>query len=211
MDTSTLGAGSLIATAWRALIAQWRLAALALAGVVVATLIHVLIGIAVIVFAQFELTYAILGNRDRVSSGHPRRRYIALLGVQAITLAIVSVGWMLLLLPGLFLMLRLYFVAPALIVENTGVLDALAVSWRRTAGQEVPLLLATLAAALPGVAAWAWMLAAVTGERSAGAIVAAALSVFVAGVLTPLLCAAIAAVGYADLEPDTRGLAEIFS
>lgn len=210
MDNGRIAAGALIAAAWRAFAAHWRLAAFTLVGVLVAAFIQVAIGIVVIAFAQAEFTYAILAERG-LPTGDRKRRFVALFGLQAILLVIISIGWMLFLLPGLYLMLRLYFAVPSLIAEETGVFAALAVSWRRTAGQEIPLFLATIVAALPAIVSWALLFVAVGGEIAVGPVLLAVLSIFVTGALTPLFCACIAAVGYADLGPDTRSLAEIFS
>jgi hypothetical protein len=209
MDNGRIAAGALIVAAWGAFVAHWRLAAFTLVGVLVAALIQVAIGIVVIAFAQAALSYALLAERGLPTGD--RKRFIALFGVQAVTFVIVSIGWMLFLLPGLYLMLRLYFVVPSLIVEETGVFAALGVSWRRTAGQEVPLFLATIVAALPAILSWALLFAAVGGEIAVGSVLLALLSIFVTGVLAPLFCTCVGTVGYADLGPDTRSLAEIFS
>jgi membrane-anchored glycerophosphoryl diester phosphodiesterase (GDPDase) len=211
MENGKIAAGALIVEAGRQFAAHWKLIALTFLGLIVAALIHLAIGFAVISLAQFELTCSILADRNLLHHGFSRRRFVASLGVQVIVFAIVATGWTLMILPGIYLMLRLYFAVPSLIAEEIGVFAALTASWHQTKGQELLLLFATLVAGMVAILPWILMIAAVLSDAGSAAVLVMVLAALVIGTLVPIYWACVAAVGYAGIVPDMRALEEVFS
>jgi hypothetical protein len=116
----------------------------------------------------------------------------------------VILGLFLLVIPGVYLWVRLYLAPPAVIVDDCGPVEALGESWSRTAGNTVTVFGVALAVVLLGVGASAVVLLALTGGpdaaleriKSGNTVV----TEFVAGFVSPLLIAAASTVMYARSE-----------
>ena len=70
--------------------------------------------------------------------------FLPLVGVLFIYFLGLMVGFMLLIIPGIFLLLGWYLVIPVLLVEKTGVLETLSRSWELTKGYKRWILLVTI-------------------------------------------------------------------
>ena len=134
------------------------------------------------------------------------------LGVRLIVLIVsaiiagiaIIVGLFLLVIPGVYLWVRLYLGPPAVIVDDCGPVEALGESWSRTAGNSVTVFGVALAVLVLGVGAGAVVLLALTGGpdaaieriRSGNTLI----SLAVVGFVNSLLIAAASTVMYARSE-----------
>ena len=116
----------------------------------------------------------------------------------------IILGLFLLVIPGVYLVVRLYLAPPAVIVDDCGPVEALGESWSHTAGNTVTVFGVALAVVIIGVGASGIVLLALTGgpdaalERiTSGNTVE---TEFVASFVGPLLVAAASTVMYARSE-----------
>jgi hypothetical protein len=97
------------------------------------------------------------------------------LGVRLIVLLVsaliggigVILGLLVLIIPGVYLWVRLYLAPPAVIVDDCGPVEALGESWSRTAGNTVTVFGVALAVVVLSVGASAVVLLALTGGPDA--------------------------------------------
>jgi hypothetical protein len=116
----------------------------------------------------------------------------------------IIVGLFLLVLPGVYLWVRLYLGPPAVIVDDCGPVEALGESWSRTAGNTVTVFGVALAVVVLGLGASAVVLLALAGGpeaaieriRSGNTFASGAAASFVG----PLLIVASSTVMYARSE-----------
>ena len=116
----------------------------------------------------------------------------------------VILGLFLLVIPGVYLWVRLYLAPPAVIVDDCGPVEALGESWSRTAGNTVTVFGVALAVVIIGVGASAVVLLALTGGpdaaleriRSGNTV----MTEFVASFIGPLLVVGASTVMYARSE-----------
>lgn len=101
-----------------------------------------IIGVAALVYAQYELTYTALSRIDLLDSGYRKRRFLAVAGLLLLNYLIVTIGLILFILPGIFLAARLIASVPALISEEAGVFEAMQISWDRTRNNTLSICLA---------------------------------------------------------------------
>ena len=78
--------------------------------------------------------------------GQQSRKIFTLLIAGLIFTIIVIIGLVLLVIPGIYLAIRLSFFNISIVEEDAGILSSLKRSWEITKGQEIPLLLLLLAA-----------------------------------------------------------------
>ena len=105
-----------------------------------------------IVFSQlFELGYtknmfqALDGEEPQFSAyGQESRKVLTGLFAGLIFAVACIVGFLLLIIPGLYIAIRLQFFFASIVEEDTGIISSLKRSWEITKGQEVPLLLLLL-------------------------------------------------------------------
>lgn len=182
---------------------------------VVALLVVQLIGFpvlafAVLCYAQYELSYEMLADDDLLPAGYRQRRLLAVVGVQILTGLAVMAGWLLFVLPGLYLMLRLSLAVPALIAEEAGVAQALAISWRRLRGQLPALLGAYMLAVLPMLLLWTAVAFAVRAQSLAAVATLTLAAIGTSGV-TLVYTWCIAAAAYAATRRDAPRLEQVFA
>lgn len=104
----------------------------------------------------------------------------------------IILGLLLLVIPGVYLWVRLYLAPPAVIVDDCGPVEALGESWSRTAGNTVTVFGVALAVVVLGVGASAVVLLALAGgidaaiERisSGNTLVMGSVASFVSSLLT---------------------------
>ena len=130
---------------------------------------------------------------------------IIVLFVSVLITGIASIlGLFLLVIPGVYLWMRLYLGPPAVIVDDCGPVEALGESWSRTAGNTVTVFGVVLAVAALGLGASAVVLLALAGGpdaaieriRSGNTFASGAAASFVG----PLLIVASSTVMYARSE-----------
>lgn len=211
METTKLSTGAILAGAARHFAAHRMLVFLTLVGLFLASLFNIrILSMAILSYAQFELTYEILADEDLMAGGYGKRRFFSVFALQVITLIVFAIGWVLLIVPGVYLTLRLCLSVPALIAEEAGVIEALVISWRRTARQELALLGAVTTAMVPTLISWACMIAFARMHWMGATVITVLVAVVVTG-LTLIFCWCIAAAAYAETCGTTRNLEEVFA
>jgi len=211
MEQTKLRAGVILANATRHFASHRMLVVLTLAGLLLSSLFNIrILMVAILSYAQFELTYEILADEDLMAGGYGKRRFFAVFALQVITSLLFLIGWILLILPGVYLILRLCLSVPALIAEEAGVLEALMISWRRTARQELALLGAVAAAMVPTLISWACVFGFIAMGWMGATVIATLTTVVISG-LTLIFCWCIAAAAYAETCGTTRDLEEVFA
>jgi hypothetical protein len=98
--------------------------------------------------AQSEVTRNLLG---RLGYEDVRRRYAALFAVGLVTGIATGVGFVLLILPGLYLAARWSISGVALLGENAGVFEAIGISWERTRPHALAIALALILVFVPTI------------------------------------------------------------
>jgi uncharacterized membrane protein len=155
-------------TAWKGLKSQfWLLAGLLIGFTIVYSLLSIVampaqgepFGISSIatcvlcffLYCLFQLGYlkncfqTLDGEEPQFSSyGQVSRKLISYVAASFLFTAIVLVGLALLLLPGIYLALRLQFFFASMVDENTGAIGSLKRSWAITKGQSLSLLVVAL-------------------------------------------------------------------
>ena len=212
MEQAKLTTGAILGNAMRHFWAHKMLTGLTLVGLFLSSLIgFTYLSLAVLSYAQFELTYEMLADDDLLSEGYGKRRFVAVLGLQLITGAAFAIGWLLFILPGIYLMLRLSLAVPALVSEEAGVFEALLISWRRTARQELALLGAMAGAVLPAILLWGALLAFTAARMGTGIIAITAIAAILLSGLTMIFCWCIAAAAYGATRIDEVNLEQVFA
>jgi uncharacterized membrane protein len=154
--------------AWKGLISQiWILAGLLIGYVIVSLALNLFIpapvqgtmslaGMAIMLLsmvfqALFSLGYtqnmfqALDGEEPQFSAyGQQSRKIVTYLVTGLIYTVIVIVGFALLVVPGIYLAVRLQFSLASIVEEDTGIVASLKRSWEITKGQTMPLLLLLL-------------------------------------------------------------------
>lgn len=101
---------------------------------------------------QYEISSALLGHYDLVGGTRRRRRLWALLGLNLLSGIAILVGLLILILPGLYLLVRWSAAAPALISEEADVTDSLDRSAEAVKGRFWHVLAAILIVWTPAAA-----------------------------------------------------------
>lgn len=204
--------GPTFAHAWRNFLAHRGLVALSVVALGIAAVLRIsVLQLAISSYAQFELTYQSLADDDLTAAGYGKRRFFAVLGVQILVAIAVIVGFMLLVLPGIYLYLRFYIAVPALIAEEAGVVEAIRISWRRTARQEIALLALVVLMFLPAALLWVVFFACVAATSGGMAVVVSALLALLATALTIVFGWFLAAAAYAATRGEASRLEEVFA
>ncbi|CAM3881413.1 hypothetical protein [Litorimonas haliclonae] len=121
-----------------------------IAGTVIGSLIGVIVYILSYCVVSAILTHACFKDfaGEEVSLKRSGRTALALflplIGVLFLYFLGLMIGFMLLIIPGIFLLLGWYLVIPVLLVEKTGVLETLSRSWELTKGYKRWILLVTI-------------------------------------------------------------------
>ena len=143
------------------------------------------------------------------------RRTLAIIGAAIVALVLVTIGFVLVIVPGIFLAVSLAVVSQALIIEGTGPMESIKRSWRLVAGERwrvfgAGLLVMVIAIIVFGVvSAVIWLIISaglgVSGE-TAGYLVQQ-----VATLLSVPLSASVGTVIYLDLRvrKESLGTAEL--
>lgn len=111
-----------------------------------------LLGLLLMVFVDgvaHRFAYAeVVGERTTFGDevGPVVDRYLSLLGAFVVYIAAVTVGLLLLILPGIYLALRLALAFPAIVIDDQGAFEGLATSWDVAQGNLLKLLGITLLA-----------------------------------------------------------------
>lgn len=207
-----------LARAWRYFARHRGLVVTAAVGIGLVSLLRVpVLPLAVSTYAQFEITYQGLADDDMLADGYRGRRFFAVLGVQILVALVVIAGFALFVVPGLYLFLRLSLAVPALIAEETGVIEAVAISWRRTAKQEARLLAVWALAWTPVIlsfgAVFAISAAGFVAPRSGAAVAVGfgVMAILVLALLTIVFGWCLSAATYAATRGEHPRLAEVFA
>lgn len=143
-------------------------------------------------FADPELA---IGDRfGRAASALP-----ALVGVAVVYLLAVVVGTLLLILPGIYLALRLSLSFPACVIDDRGVLASLRASWDAATGNLLKILGVQLAVLAASVGALVAAVVAVGGEPDPATVAAA--SVPVTALVAPIVQLALGRI-YVENDED---------
>jgi hypothetical protein len=209
-DGTELRTWPTLAHAWRSLNANRGMAALGIAALVIASLISFWpLRVAVLSYAQFELTYQSLAD-DGLFPRSGRRRLLPAIGVQLLVSLTIALGLMVLILPGIYLYLRLSLAMPVLIAEDAGVLEAIAGSWRRTTGQAWRLLGIAALAVTPALGCWTAMVVFANADLGVAIIAVSALAALLVTAVTFVFAWFVAAAAYAEGGGRMTRLEEVF-
>lgn len=96
------------------------------------------LNVLVVGFAHL-LAHRSLGRSADTRASLPRR-FLYLIGGSLATVVLVVIGLILLIVPGIYLLLRLSLVVPAIMIDGEGPLEGLGESWDRTGGNVVTVL-----------------------------------------------------------------------
>jgi hypothetical protein len=97
----------------------------------------------------FQVTETLLGDLHLQPSGYPRTRLLALFGLLFLSNLSILVGFVFLIVPGIYLLARLFVVVPILLAEDAGVGEAMRRSWDQTSGLVLALIAVFAAIYLP--------------------------------------------------------------
>lgn len=113
---------------------------------------------AVTMFGEFLFTSALLrGEGAQHAWGRPGRA-VSFVGLVLVMEAAILLGFLLLILPGLYLYARWLVAAPLIIGEGTRMWEAMQISWKRTRAGAWPITLALILMFLPAAVGTVWML-----------------------------------------------------
>ncbi|MDR1115449.1 MAG: hypothetical protein LBL33_04765 [Tannerella sp.] len=85
------------------------------------------------------------GEEPQFSSyGQMSRKLISYIAASLLFMVITSIGFVLLVIPGIYLLLRLQFFFASMVDENTGIIGSLKRSWEITKGQSIRLFVVML-------------------------------------------------------------------
>ena len=108
-----------------------------------------LIAACAVTVAQFAVTCAVL--RSAVPSGRPLASFGRFFLLTIVSGLALILGFLLLVLPGIFLAIRWSASVPALLERNLDVGESLRLSWRQTRGHEWTILLLIISIWLPAI------------------------------------------------------------
>jgi Membrane domain of glycerophosphoryl diester phosphodiesterase len=125
---------------------------------------------AVSLWFQTSVTQSVMNRHDLIADGEFRSgRFAAVFGVSFISNLAIILGFVLLVVPGIFLAVRWSIAVPAVVGSADSVTDGLRESWQKTKGQFwqilVVVLILTLFFMLP-VAAALWFTDTAAGESA---------------------------------------------
>ncbi|MBV1686982.1 hypothetical protein KRR38_04655 [Novosphingobium sp. G106] len=100
------------------------------------------INLVVTIFVQYQIVERMLA--DRVPSEPRKHRYGAMFIAGLLGGLATLVGFILLIVPGLFLLAAWSVTTPFIVIEDKSGTEALAASWRATAASRIPLMLVML-------------------------------------------------------------------
>ena len=84
------------------------------------------------IYFQYDLTSGALQNLGLLPGGYRTRRLGALLGLILLTQFAITLGFLLLVVPGLILLVRWFLCVPVLVTEEAGVIKSLQISWEES-------------------------------------------------------------------------------
>lgn len=182
-----------------------------------------IIGLATMVYAQYELTYSALARIDLLDSGYRGRRFVAVGALLLLNYLIIVAGLFLLVVPGIILAARLIASVPALIAEETGVFEALKVSWVRTRSNTLSISMAIAALLAVGFAVLVALSFGIRGavdvlgssSEAVSTVALLGLGVLIFGLLAAMLVTywhmAVAVYAGSRSEQDIEDVAHIFA
>jgi len=156
------------------------------------------------VVIQCELTRRLLLNL-----GYPgvRRRYGPMLAIGIATGIPLVIGFVLLALPGLYMLARWAICDVVLLAENTGGAESISTSWERTRSNVPPIMAALILAYVPSSILGSILLGLTAPFGFSWVFAFAALPTQIAWVLGWYVAVAV----YHELRPQTRELEQIFA
>ena len=160
------------------------------------------------IYFQYDLTSGALQQLGLLPGGYRTRRLGALLGLILLTQFAITLGFLLLVVPGLILLVRWFLCVPVLVTEEAGVIESLQISWEESSGRFWPLF--AVVAAIYGpvfLASFALGFIAMATDNVAVADAIANIVTYVALVVG--WHAAVAA--YSMRRGGTEGLSEVFA
>lgn len=115
-------------------------------GLVVVNLISLLISYLFILGYLKNIFQSLDGEEPQFSAyGQQSRKILTFLIAGILYSVIILLGFALLIVPGIYLVLRLQFFSAFIVEEDAGIIESLQRSWNITEGQVLPLLLLALA------------------------------------------------------------------
>lgn len=126
-------------------------------------------------FAQYLVTLAVLRRLDLAPAVRPPGRTAAFVWTLIVTGLLSGLGFLLLIVPGLYLVARWSIVVPLIIAEGRAVDDSMRASSDRTSGAIVAIMIAFLLVLMPEIVSLAFFARETWGEAlpSSPAMVAA--------------------------------------
>ena len=88
----------------------------------------------------YDLTKKALDDLDLLPGGFGKSGLMSLLGLQILSTIAIGIGFLFLLVPGIYLMTRLFLAVPILLAEEGGVGAAIKQSWEETDGRVLQIL-----------------------------------------------------------------------
>jgi uncharacterized membrane protein len=130
--------------------------AIRISSIIVAVLSYILLFIFIMGYMK-NCFQTIDGEEPQFSAyGQASTKILTFFAATVIYTVIVAIGLILLILPGIYLIVRLHYYAAAIVDEDAGIIDSLKRSWQITKGQELPvfvIFLITLALSFLGTVA----------------------------------------------------------
>ncbi|SNS08985.1 Membrane domain of glycerophosphoryl diester phosphodiesterase [Sphingomonas laterariae] len=152
MHEQAIDAGAILSRTFNLMRGNVKMVAITAIAVAVASMIGSALGLAAMIFAQYTIISGLLANADLMPDGYRTRRFWAILGVCILYNIGVTLGMVLLIVPGVILAVRWVLAVPVLIGEETGVIESLGRSWQETRGRFWPILIALIVIFLPVIA-----------------------------------------------------------
>jgi hypothetical protein len=163
-------------------------------------------------FAQFLVTRRVLETAGLLRDDDPKLRVGQLFGLNLLTGLGIALGFVLLIVPGIWLAARWALVGPILVGEADAVSGKIGASWERTRGHALPIALALVVAYLPVIAAIALIAAqAISGGTDPAEGVVASLVLNLAIYASTVFGWHVAIAAYAQTLPPEGRLAEVFA
>ena len=160
------------------------------------------------IYFQYDLTSGALQALGLLPGGYRTRRLGALLGLILLTQFAITLGILLLVVPGLILLVRWFLCVPVLVTEEAGVFESLQISWEESRGRFWPIFAVVAAIYGPAfLASFALGFFAIAFDQAAVASAVANIVTYVALVVG--WHAAVAA--YSMRRGGTEGLYEVFA
>ncbi|WP_380875368.1 hypothetical protein ACFB49_04360 [Sphingomonas sp. DBB INV C78] len=134
MTETTLTGGAILSRTFELLRGNAMPAVIASLVLGVVTLANGAVSAAVSIFAEYTIVAGLLSAADLMPDGYRTRRFWAILGLGILSGLAIMAGFALLIVPGVFLLVRWVTCVPVLIGEETGVFEAMRRSWQETTG-----------------------------------------------------------------------------